>query len=70
MRVESKVTHLVYDSEDVVYFKNALQSALYFNAGAKIQDILYDKKERKLIFVFLKEDHERLIVPWTNYELG
>lgn len=69
MTTYSEITHMSYKTGDCVYFKNILQSFLYCSNGAKIQDILLDKKEKRFVFVFLREDHDKLREAWNRHEL-
>lgn len=65
MKSKSETTGLYYESEDMVFFRNTLQSAFYVFNGAKIIDIFVDDKMR-FVFVFTREDHEKLKMKWKN----
>lgn len=65
MREVSDVTGVVYEIEDVVFFRNLYQSAFYIDHNATIVDVFTDGKG-KLVFVFYKKDHEKLIKLWIE----
>ena len=61
----SELTGEAYDDENMVYFKNYVQSAHYVAWGARLTD-LYVASDMKFVFVFSKEDHQRLKHKWIN----
>lgn len=63
MRQVSELTGEVYYDEDVVYFKNYVQSAHYVAWGAKLLD-LYVLSDMKFVYVFSKEDHNKYKMRW------
>ena len=68
MRQISEVTKLTYYDEDCVFFRNIMQSIKYIEWGARLVDLFVDG-EHKLVFVFFKEDHDKLKLKWgKNYE--
>lgn len=62
---KSTLSGLYYNESDMVYFRNALQSAFYVFHGADLQDLFVDDKMH-FVFVFLKSDHERLKLLWKS----
>lgn len=68
MRTTSDITGSVYEAEDCVFFRNVYQSAFYIKNGAKLIDLFVDSST-KLVFVFLKEDHRKLIKLWINNKM-
>lgn len=54
-----------YQSEEMVFFRNLVQGAYYIHHGAKLQDIFTDSNG-KLVLVFSKEDHKKLIGMWND----
>ena len=68
MLQSSDVTRLTYYDEDCVFFRNIMQSIKYIEWGARLVDLFVDG-EHKLVFVFFKEDHDKLKLKWgRNYE--
>lgn len=65
MITKGDTTGITYEAEDCVFFRNTLQSAYYVFCGARLVDLFVDDKMR-FVFVFLKEDHERLKLLWKN----
>ena len=65
MRTLSNITHEYYTNEDCVFFRNALQSAKYMSWGATLVD-LFIGSEDKMVFVFLKSDHEKYKLRWGS----
>lgn len=63
MKVISNVTGICYESEDVVFFRNLYQSTFYIDHNAAIVDVFTDGN-KKLVFVFWREQHEKLIKLW------
>lgn len=63
MKEKSIVTGLVFDPDDMVYFRNCSQSARYIEWGAKLYDVFTDS-QHKLVFVFSRDDHNRLRSRW------
>lgn len=63
MITESNLTGAIYHDEDMVFFRNPLQSAFYVFSGAKLVDLFVDDKLR-FVFVFSKIDHEKLKLKW------
>ena len=69
MLTTSEITQHRYDPKDCVFFRNALQSTVYMLNGATLLDVIPVATERRLVFVFSREDHERLKEKWNNHEL-
>ena len=61
----SELTGETYHDEDVVFFRNTLQSAFYVFNSAKLVDIFVDDKMH-FVFVFFREDHNRLKLLWRD----
>lgn len=61
----SDVTGKTYNDEDMVFFRNYVQAAYYISWGVELVDLFVDSS-MKLVFVFSKEDHERLKHKWIN----
>ena len=68
MKSKSEITGLFYEDEDMVFFRNPLQSAFYVFYGASLIDIFVDDN-MKFVFVFYKTDHERLKMLWKNSQI-
>lgn len=69
MRSISNLDGTWYENEDCVFFRNTLQSAFYCFKGAKLVDLFVDDNMR-FVFVFTKEDHNRLKMLWKNSDIG
>ena len=69
MKTRSDVTGKYYEDEDCVFFRNALQSAFYKFHDAELVDLFVDDNMR-FVFVFYKEDHERLKMLWKDSNIG
>ena len=65
MKSQSDVTGIIYENEDVVFFRNLYQSCFYIAHNAKIVDVFTDSSD-KLVFVFFRSDHEKLIGLWNE----
>lgn len=65
MREISDVTGITYELEDVVFFRNLYQSSFYIDNNATIVDVFTDSNG-KLVFVFYREQHEKLIKLWLD----
>ena len=65
MKTTSDVTGIVYENEDVVYFRNLYQSTFYIDHNATIVDVFTDS-HKKLVFVFWRDQHEELIKLWLD----
>lgn len=65
MKAISDVTGIEYEMEDVVFFRNLYQSSFYVAHNAKIVDVFTDGKG-KLVFVFYRDQHEKLIKLWLE----
>lgn len=61
----SEVTGKRYNDEEMVFFRNYVQAAYYISWGVELVDLFVDSS-MKLVFVFSKEDHERLKRKWIN----
>lgn len=59
----SELTGKPYDDEDMVHFKNYVQSAHYVAWGARLID-LYVTSDMKFVYVFSKEDHQKYKMRW------
>jgi hypothetical protein len=59
----SELTGQVYDDDDMVHFRNYVQSAYYVAWGAKLVD-LYVSSDMKFVYIFSKEDHNRYKMRW------
>lgn len=65
MKTKSDVTGILYENEDVVFFRNLYQSTFYIDHNATIVDIFTDSN-KKLVFVFYRDQHEKLIKLWLE----
>ena len=65
MKTVSDVTGICYENEDVVFFRNLYQSSFYVDNNATIVDVFTDGN-KKLVFVFWREQHEKLIKLWLE----
>ena len=65
MKAISDVTGIHYEMEDVVFFRNLYQSSFYIANNATIVDVFTDSN-KKLVFVFWREQHENLIKLWLE----
>lgn len=65
MKTISDVTGIVYENEDVVFFRNLYQSSFYISHNATIVDVFTDSNN-KLVFVFYRDQHEELIKLWLD----
>lgn len=63
MKSLSDVTGIMYENEDVVFFRNLYQSSFYIANNATIVDVFTDSKGM-LVFVFYREEHEKLLKLW------
>ena len=63
MLQKSHLTGRPYNEDDVIFFRNPVQSAYYFLNGATLVDLIVTE-ELKFIFIFNKRDHERLKLNW------
>lgn len=64
MRVQSEITGEWYQTEDAVHFRNHYQAAHYRAWGAKLIDLFVDS-QYKWVYVFDREDHNRLKMRWA-----
>ena len=69
MKSISDVTGIVYENEDVVFFRNLYQSSFYIANNATIVDIFADSKGM-LVFVFYREEHDKLLKLWLASKRG
>lgn len=65
MKTMSDVTGITYENEDVVFFRNLYQSSFYVAHNATIVDVFTDGNN-KLVFVFWRDQHEKLIKLWLE----
>lgn len=65
MKTISDVTGICYENEDVVFFRNLYQSSFYVAHNATIVDVFTDGN-KKLVFVFWRTQHEKLIKLWLE----
>lgn len=65
MKTVSDVTGIVYENEEVVFFRNLYQSTFYIDHNATIVDVFTDS-HKKLVFVFYRSQHEELIKLWLD----
>lgn len=65
MKTKSEITGEYYEDEEVVFFRNYIQSAYYIEWGAKLIDIFTDSNH-KLVFVFTKIDHDKYKLKWGS----
>lgn len=69
--VYSEICQRWYEPDECVYFENLAQSAAYiFRGHAELQDILESNSNpNKMVFAFLRKDHERLKNKWREFLL-
>lgn len=65
MKSCSSITGEWYEDEDMVFFRNTLQSAFYVAHSASLKDIFVDDNMH-FVFVFTKKDHDKLKRLWKN----
>lgn len=65
MKSVSDVTGIVYENEEVVFFRNLYQSSFYIDHNATIVDVFTDSRGM-LVFVFYRDQHEKLIKLWLE----
>ena len=65
MKTVSDVTGITYENEDVVFFRNLYQSSFYIDHNATIVDVFTDSN-KKLVFVFWRDQHDKLIKLWLE----
>ena len=65
MKSISDVTGIVYEDEDVVFFRNLYQSSFYIANNATIVDVFTDSNGM-LVFVFYRNQHEKLLKLWLE----
>lgn len=65
MLVQSDVTGISYQTEDVVHFRNPRQSHFYLSNQAQLVDV-FAGGEEKIVFVFWRREHESLIKLWME----
>ncbi len=59
----SETTGRLYNADDLVFFRNCVQSAHYIKWGATLYDLFVDSQDR-LVFCFSREDHNKLKHRW------
>lgn len=67
MRIHSKVTDRVYQSDEMVYLVNPVQIAKYMNQGATLYDLL--SIDDKLVGAFSRKETRMLYKRWQNREI-
>ena len=67
MRYYSETTQREYDDNEMVFFRNIRQSIAYIEMGATVYDVFVDGRG-KLVFCFLKTEHNRLKSVWGTKE--
>lgn len=65
MIVRSKITNMLYDKNDCVFFKNPVQSAFYYENGVIPVDV-FPEKNGKWVWVFWETDHKKMIDKWNS----
>lgn len=65
MKSISELTGEMYENEDVVYFRNYVQSAYYRTWGCELVDLFVDG-QMKWVYVFWKKDHLRCRDRWND----
>lgn len=71
MELYNNITGKYYDPSKCVFFENALQSNAYiFRGHAELKAILDSRQNPgRFVFVFSREDHNRLKEAWKNFLL-
>ena len=65
MRIYSETTHLEYETEDAVYYRNVIQGAwMLSHPDCKLLDIF--ESGGKLVLAFSKESHRKYIGEWSE----
>lgn len=65
MKIYSETTHLEYEAEDAVYYRNVIQGAwMLSHSDCKLLDIF--ESDGKLVMAFDKESHKKYIREWAN----
>ena len=67
MKIYSETTQRTYDDEEMVFFRNIKQSITYIDLGAIVYDVFVDG-QKKLVFCFSKEDHNKYKSIWGTKE--
>lgn len=65
IRTISELTGKIYDSEDVVWYGNALQAAQYYLWNCVPVDMSVSPDTKRWAFAFTKEDHKKYIGRWN-----
>ena len=68
MKTKSGITGIKYNPEECVYILNPLQVYKYLDNGAELLDVICGN-EKKLVFVFNREDTCALYDKWCKREL-
>lgn len=65
MKVYSETTHMSYEPEDAVYYRNVIQAAWMLS---KPDCVLLDifESQGKIVFAFQKEFHKKYIGEWAE----
>lgn len=65
MKVYSETTHMNYEPEDAVYYRNVVQAAWMLS---KPDCVLFDvfESQGKIVFAFQKEFHKKYISEWAE----
>lgn len=68
MQAVSNTKNALYETDKMVFFKNTEQSAFYVYHGAELVDIDCEISNGRyqMIFVFTKDDHNRLKFKWKK----
>lgn len=65
MKSISDLTGMMYENEDVVFFRNHVQSAHYRHWGCELVDLFVDG-QMKWVYVFWKKDHAWAKLKWAE----
>lgn len=62
----SDVTHLKYESEDAVFYRNVVQAAWMLSRPDCVLLDIFTDGNGKMVFVFPRELHKKYIGEWAN----
>ena len=69
MKVYSETTHLEYESEDAIFYRNVIQGAwMLSHSDCELLDVF--ESGGKLVLAFSKDSHKRYIKEWANRHIN
>lgn len=66
MKTISELTGKEYETEEIIWYGNALQAGQYYLWGCKPVDLTVSPETGRWAFAFTIEDHKRLIKRWNE----